>query len=80
MIILCTTLLVSSSLGTILFSDLKFIEVIGKGGFGMVWKGEWMPGKKVVAIKKVEEIVEREVGCRLSLYTLYSGKIWRFQP
>ena len=70
----------SSSLGTILFSDLKFIEVIGKGGFGMVWKGEWMPGKKVVAIKKVEEIVEREVGCRLSLYTLYSGKIWRFQP
>ena len=57
----------SSSLGTILFSDLKFIEVIGKGGFGMVWKGEWMPGKKVVAIKKVEEIVEREVGCRLSL-------------
>ena len=70
----------SSSLGTIVFSDLKFIEVVGKGGFGMVWKGEWMPGKKVVAIKKVEEIVEREVCCRLSLYILYSGKIWRFQP
>jgi len=77
---------VSSSLGTIVYSDLKFIEVVGKGGFGMVWKGEWMPGKKVVAIKKVEEIVEREVGCRLSLYILYSGKnlagnkLWQFQP
>ena len=53
-------------LGTIVFSDLKFIEVIGKGGFGMVWKGEWMPGKKVVAIKKVEEMDRREVGYRLS--------------
>jgi len=32
----------------------------------MVWKGEWMPGKKVVAIKKVEEMDRREVGYRLS--------------
>ena len=46
--------------GKIVYSDLKFLEVVGKGGFGIVWRGEWMPGKKVVAIKKMDKF-EREV-------------------
>ena len=55
---------VSYTLATgIIYSELKFYEEIGKGGFGTVWKGEWMPGEKVVAIKKVQTIVEREVSC-----------------
>jgi len=49
--------------GGIVYSELKFFEEIGKGGFGTVWKGEWIPGEKVVAIKKVQTIVEREVSC-----------------
>ena len=49
--------------GGIVYSELKFYEEIGKGGFGTVWKGEWIPGEKVVAIKKVQTIVEREVSC-----------------
>ena len=48
--------------GEIVFTDLKIFKMIGSGGFGSVWKGEWIPGKKVVAIKKVQDIVEREVG------------------
>jgi len=48
--------------GRIVFTELTNIERIGCGGFGTVWKAEWTPGKKVVAIKKVQEIVEREVG------------------
>lgn len=49
--------------GGIVYSELKFYEKIGKGGFGTVWKGQWIPAEKVVAIKKVQTIVEREVNC-----------------
>jgi len=39
------------------------MEQIGSGGSGQVWKGLWKSnGCKTVAIKKVMELPEREVG------------------
>lgn len=45
------------------YADLHFMEQIGSGGSGQVWKGLWKSnGCKTVAIKKVMELPEREVG------------------
>ncbi|KAL6048730.1 Mitogen-activated protein kinase kinase kinase 7, variant 2 [Balamuthia mandrillaris] len=38
------------------FSELEFIEVIGKGGFGVVWRGNWR--ETPVAIKLFNEIMD----------------------
>ncbi|KAL6076379.1 Mitogen-activated protein kinase kinase kinase 7 [Balamuthia mandrillaris] len=38
------------------FSELEFIEVIGKGGFGVVWRGNWR--ETPVAIKLFNGIME----------------------
>jgi len=42
-------------------SDLEFIEKVGSGGFGSVWKGQWISKQKIVAIKILTDIDEREV-------------------
>jgi len=42
-------------------SDLEFIEKVGSGGFGSVWKGQWISRQKIVAIKILTDIDEREV-------------------
>ena len=42
-------------------SDLEFIEKVGSGGFGSVWKGQWMSKQKIVAIKILMDMDEKEV-------------------
>ena len=49
------------SLVEIEYSDLEFKEVVGSGGFGTVSKGRWMSENKVVAIKTMIVLDEREV-------------------
>ena len=41
---------------TVEFTALSFLEKIGKGGFGVVWRGTWETdrGSTVVAIKQVK--------------------------
>lgn len=43
------------------FSDLEFIELVGSGGFGEVWKGKWKSRERTVAIKKCNDLEKREV-------------------
>ena len=44
------------------YSDLEFVETVGSGGFGEVWKGRWKSKDKTVAIKKFKfGEMEREV-------------------
>jgi len=52
-----------SSLGllNIEYSDLEFKEKVGSGGFGTVSKGRWIPKNKIVAIKMLMDVEEREV-------------------
>ena len=50
-----------SNLGSIEYSDLKFKENVGIGGFGTVFKGRWVSKNKTVAIKMMMVLVEREV-------------------
>ena len=47
-----------------MYSDLDVLRdhKLGKGGFGTVWKGVWVPGEKGVAIKEVDQLNPREVG------------------
>jgi len=49
---------------TVEYSDLQFLgdQPLGEGGSGIVWKGKWGPGDKVVAVKKVMQLIKREVG------------------
>ncbi|KAH9295819.1 hypothetical protein KI387_039407 [Taxus chinensis] len=47
------------------FSDLRratdnFKDVIGKGGFGTVYKGTLLPGNKMVAVKRLEGVFQGE--------------------
>jgi len=56
---------------SIMMKDLTFLEVIGQGGSGCVWKGEWVPQSKVVAIKSVVNVSDREVS--FSLDICFSG-------
>ena len=37
------------------------MDNVGAGGFGQVWKGRWKSKNKIVAIKKVMDLEEREV-------------------
>ena len=52
-----------SSLGllNIEYSDLEFKEKVGSGGFGTVSKGRWISKNKIVAIKMLMDVEEREV-------------------
>jgi len=56
---------------TIMYTDLKFTKRIGCGVSGCVWKGEWVPKSKVVAIKTLIDVNNREVSFICSLF-------WRF--
>ena len=49
------------SLADIDFSDLEFKEMVGSGGFGTVSKGRWISENKIVAIKTMVVLDEREV-------------------
>jgi len=49
------------SLADIDFSDLEFKEMVGSGGFGTVSKGQWISENKIVAIKTMVVLDEREV-------------------
>jgi len=52
--------------------DLQFLgnKPLGGGGFGTVWKGKWKPGGNLVAIKKVMDLIEREVGSMICMQKL----------
>ena len=41
-------------------SDLEFIEKVGSGGFGSVWKGQWMSKQKIVAIKILMDMDDKK--------------------
>ena len=43
------------------YYDLEFMEKVGGGGYGMVWKGRWISRDKIVAIKTLIVFDEREV-------------------
>ena len=44
------------------YSDLEFVETVGSGGFGEVFKGRWKSKDRTVAIKKFKfGEMEREV-------------------
>lgn len=58
------------------FADLEFIEPVGSGGSGHVWKGHWKSRDMTVAIKKVIDLPEREV--RKSLAHLRSNAYSHF--
>ena len=42
------------------FADLEFVERVGKGGPGQVWKGKWKSKNMTVAIK-VMDLPDTEV-------------------
>jgi len=42
------------------FTDLEFIERVGRGRSGQVWRGKWKPKNITVAIK-VMDLPDREV-------------------
>ena len=54
-------LFVSDYLDEIEFADLEFIERVGRGGSGCVWKGLWKSRNMTVAIKRVIDLPETEV-------------------
>ena len=41
-------------------SDLEFIEKVGSGGFGSVWKGQWISKQKIVAIKILMDMDDKK--------------------
>jgi len=43
------------------YSDLEFFERVGEGLTATVWRGRWKSEDKVVAVKKMEEMTNREV-------------------
>ena len=49
------------SLVDIEYSDLEIMEKVGSGRFGSVSKGRWISRNKIVAIKTMTELEEREV-------------------
>ena len=56
-------------LAEIEFSDLEIKEKVGGGGFGTVSKGRWISKNKIVAIKTIVELDEREVSYKASACT-----------
>lgn len=51
----------SNVLASIDYRDLEFMNQLGEGGFGTVYRGRWKSRDKVVAIKRLNIIDEREV-------------------
>ena len=43
------------------YSDLEIMEKVGRGGSATVSKGRWISKNKIVAIKTIIELEEREV-------------------
>jgi len=43
------------------YSDLEFFERVGEGLTATVWRGRWKSEDMVVAVKKMEEMTNREV-------------------
>ena len=56
------------------YSDLEFVEMVGSGGFGQVWKGKWKSNKRTVAIKKTPALEKREVSWAI-LYDWFDGVV-----
>ena len=52
------------------YSDLQFFHQAGEGNSGTVLKGKWQPGGNLVAIKKVMDLIEREVGPMICMQNL----------
>ena len=63
------------------YSDLQFLgdEPLGGGGFGTVWKGKWKSGGNLVAIKKVMQLVKREVGPTICMQKLVETVVSSFK-
>ena len=63
------------------YSDLQFLgdKPLGGGGFGTVWKGKWKPGGNLVAIKKVLDLIEREVGPMICIQKLVETLVSSFK-
>ena len=40
------------------YDDLEFMECVGAGGTGHVWRGRWKSRNMTVAIKKVMDLPE----------------------
>ena len=57
----------SLSVVEIAYSDLKIMERVGTGGFGTVSKGRWISENKIVAIKTMMVLDDREVSLYHSL-------------
>jgi len=51
----------------IAYSDLKIMERVGSGRFGTVSKGRWISENKIVAIKTMMVLDDREVSLYHSL-------------
>ena len=51
------------------YTDLDFVEMVGSGGFGEVWKGKWKSNERTVAIKKIKPgtLEEREVSWAIGI-------------
>ena len=69
-VLLAEQLKEEEELPKIKYSDLEFVEKVGIGGFGEVWKGQWKSKDKPVAIKKSKcGEMEREVSqCSKSVW------------
>ena len=51
------------------YSDLEFFERVGEGLTATVWRGRWKSEDMLVAVKKMEEMTNREVEiCALSQF------------
>ena len=45
----------------IAFSDLEFFERLGGGATGTVYRAKWISKDRIVAVKKMTQILEKEV-------------------
>ena len=53
------------------YSELDFVQRVGGGGFGEVWRGRWKPKHRVVAIKTFKELEKREVSHNRWILCIY---------
>jgi len=47
------------------FTDLEFIERVGRGRSGQVWRGKWKPKNITVAIKVLDGVCYRGLSVEL---------------
>ena len=68
------TILFSFNAANIEYSDLKVLRDnrLGSGAVGTVWKGVWIPGGKVVAVKEGDQIDPREVGIKNTSHVIHA--------